>query len=83
MPGGDGDGDDDFVPMAECGEWGDVAPRPPPALPQPVVAIGRDALQGDLMDYFWAAVAAGELRCVWRGWAGGAGGQVGSAVGCR
>ena len=55
----------DFLPISERQEWGDVRPLAPPATPQPAVAIGRDLLLGDLMDYFWAAVAAKECR-----WAG-------------
>lgn len=54
---------DDFLPLPERPEWAGVRPLPPPPTPQPVVAIGRDELTGDLMDYFWAAVQAGEKRC--------------------
>jgi hypothetical protein len=54
----------DFLPISERQEWADVRPLAPPATPQPVVAIGRDLLLGDLMDYFWAAVAAKECRWV-------------------
>ncbi|PRW32925.1 farnesyltransferase geranylgeranyltransferase type-1 subunit alpha [Chlorella sorokiniana] len=50
----------DFLPVSERPEWADVAPRPLPHQAQPVVAIERDELMGDLMDYFWAAVAANE-----------------------
>ncbi|KAL4422871.1 hypothetical protein ABPG75_009068 [Micractinium tetrahymenae] len=52
---------DDYLPVGERPEWADMAPRALPATPQPVVAIGRDELLGDLMDYLWAAVEAGEL----------------------
>jgi hypothetical protein len=54
----------DYLPVGERPEWADVVPLLPPATPQPVVQIGRDPLLGDLMDYFWAAVAVGELRWV-------------------
>lgn len=56
----------DFLPVSERPEWADVAPRLLPPTAQPVVAIERDELMGDLMDYFWAAVAANECR-----WAAG------------
>lgn len=62
---------DDFLPIAERPEWASgVTPRPPPRTPQPVVAIERDELMGDLMDYFWGAVQAGERRWV-KIWVGG------------
>lgn len=71
MPGSSGSGSDaDFLPVSERPEWADVAPRPPPVQEQPVVAIQRDELMGDLMDFFWAAVAAGECRWVQMGWSG-------------
>lgn len=53
--------DDDYLPVGERPEWADVAPRALPPLSQPVACIARDALLADLMDYFWAAVAAGEV----------------------
>lgn len=56
--------DDDCLPVGERSAWAGVAPRPLPPTPQQVVFIERDPLLGgDLMDYFWAAVAEGELRC--------------------
>lgn len=64
---------DDYLPVGERPEWADVAPRPLPATPQPVASIARDGLLADLMDYFWAAVGAGELRCAALGGAGAAG----------
>lgn len=57
-----GASDDDYLPVGERPEWADVAPRALPPLPQPVACIARDPLLADLMDYFWAAVAAGEVR---------------------
>eukprot|EP00887_Chlorella_sp_A99_P007361 scaffold2.g7361.t1 len=48
-------------PISERRVWADVTPRRPPPQAQPVIAIGRDPQHGELMDYFWAAVAAGEL----------------------
>jgi hypothetical protein len=62
----------DCLPVGERREWADVRPRPPPDATESVVEIARDPLLGDLMDYFWAAVAAGETR-----W--GCGGQKGCA----
>lgn len=66
---------DDYLPVGERPEWADVAPRALPLTPQPVVSIARDELLADLMDYFWAAVEAGELRwaCARAGAAAGTG----------
>lgn len=68
-----GSGGDDFLPVSERPEWAGVAPRPLPPQVHPVVAIERDELMGDLMDYFWAAVAANECR--WAGRLAGGGGK--------
>ena len=74
-----GSDEHDYLPISERPEWAGVRPLAPPPTPSPVVAIARDPLQGDLMDYFWAAVARGELRwvrgaCVWRATLGARGG---------
>ncbi|GAB4820132.1 hypothetical protein N2152v2_007178 [Parachlorella kessleri] len=50
-----------YVPIGQRPEWAGVAPRHLPALDPPVVSIARDQQFGDLMDYFWAAVEAGEV----------------------
>ena len=49
------------TPLAARLEWAGFAPLQPPQTPEPVVAIARDEQHGDLMDFFWAAVARGEL----------------------
>lgn len=50
-----------FIPISLRPEWSDVVPLHPAPLPHPVVDIASDPAHGDLLAYFWAGMAAGEL----------------------